>query len=558
MPALRLLCVGCSNYAPLRGLLGEQDPAVEWVEAPFGQVYPTLLDEGHDAWREAPDVCLVWTLPHRVSAGFAARLAGQVVPTEQILAEVDALAAAVRQAAARARVATLVMSWALPPDERGLGCGDWVAADGLAPTVARMNLRLAERLADVPSVSILDFARCLAVGGRRAFDPKLWMLGKIPFGRAVFEEVAAEVLAAVGAAAGRARKLLVLDLDDTLWGGIVGDDGWEQLQVGGTSAIGEAYSAFQHEIKRLARRGVILAVCSKNDERVALEALDRHPEMVIRRGDLAAWRINWGDKAENIRALVAELNLGLAATVFIDDSPAERARVREALPEVLVPEWPTDPARYVPALRGLRCFDTWRITDEDRARAASYAAERQRREVRATAQTLDEWLARLELQVESGSLSAADLPRAAQLINKTNQFNLTTRRMSERELAALAEQPGVRVLTFRVRDRFGEYGLTGLASMHIDGDAGRIEDFVLSCRVMGRGVEQRMLARLRDEALAHGCARLIARYVPTARNGPCRSFLSASGFRASGDLEWELEVGAASPVGAGALEAVTR
>ncbi len=558
MPALRLLCVGCSNYAPLRGLLREQDPALEWVEAPFGQVYPALLDAGHDAWRQPPDVCLVWTLPHRVSAGFAARLAGKAVPTEQILAEVDELAAAVRQAAGRARLATLVLSWALPPDERGFGCGDWIAADGLAPTVARMNLRLAERLADVPSVSLLDFARCLTASGRRAFDSKLWMLGKIPFGRGVFEEVAAEVLAAVGAAMGRTRKLLVLDLDDTLWGGIVGDDGWEQLQVGGASAVGEAYSAFQHEIQRLARRGVVLAVCSKNDEHVALEALDRHPEMVIRRGDLAAWRINWGDKAENIRALVAELNLGLAATVFIDDSPAERARVREALPEVLVPEWPADPARYASALRALRCFDTWRITEEDRTRAASYAAERQRREVRATAQTLDEWLGRLELEVEGRPLSSADLPRAAQLLNKTNQFNLTTRRMSERELAGLAEQPGVRVFTFRVRDRFGEYGLTGLASLRVDGDAARIEDFVLSCRVMGRGVEQQMLARLRDEALARGFTRLLARYVPTAKNGPCRSFLPDSGFRATGEPEWELELAAAAPVGAGALEAVTR
>lgn len=542
MAALRLLTIASDNFTPLNGALAalsDAELALAPVDAPFGQVFPTLLDAQAAAWAPPPDVTLVWARPERVLPAFARLLDGEPVEPAEIAADVDAFADAVLAAAGRARLVTLVATLAVTADQRGTGAGDWNGAAGIGPALARANLRLAERLAGAANVLLLDAGRWLATAGGGAADPKYWLMGKIPYGVRVFDEAALDVRAAMAATLGLTRKLLVLDLDHTLWGGIVGDEGWQNLDLGGTSPTGEAYLAFQRAIKALQRRGVALAICSKNDERVALEAIEKHPEMVLRTGDFAAWRINWRDKAENLRELLDELNLTTRAAVFIDDSPAERARVRDAWPEVLVPDWPGDPAQYATALRRLRCFDVVRVTTEDRARNAGYVAERRRRETRAQAATFDEWLASLELSITQSELNDADLPRAAQLLNKTNQFNLTTRRLTEAALRAFGAAQGRRVLTYRVSDRFGEYGLTGLTSLEIEGRVATIVDFVLSCRVMGRRVEHAIMDQLCQVASAAGCQLIVGRYIPTPRNGPCAGFLGECGFSKTAEGRWE-------------------
>ena len=225
---------------------------------------------------------------------------------------------------------------------------------------------------------MLDAQRWIAHSRESKQGQRLWYLGKIPYSDDVFGTVGREVVAATATIQGAARRLIVLDLDDTLWGGVVGDDGWESLRLGGHDSVGEAFVDFQRELRALSRRGILLALVSKNDEAVALEAIDRHSAMVLGRDDMVGWRINWSDKAANIVDLVASLNLGLQSVVFIDDSPYERARVRETLPEVLVPEWPTDPTDYVSTLTALTCFDTLTVSEEDRARTSMYAAERRR------------------------------------------------------------------------------------------------------------------------------------------------------------------------------------
>src|SRR5207248_5467611 len=239
--------------------------------------------------------------------------------------------------------------------------------------------------------------------------------------------------------------------------------------------------------------GVLLGIVSKNEESTALEAIRSHPEMVLRQDDFAGWRINWEDKAQNIVELVSELNLGLQSVVLIDDSPVERARVHEAFPDVLVPEWPSSPLDYTATLHGLRCFDTRLVSLEDRTRTEMYVTERKRHEVRTQVSSLEQWLASLNIQVEAEPLSEATLDRATQLLNKTNQMNLSTRRMIKEELQNWNQQPENTVLIFRVSDKFGDYGLVGVASFVLrDGNA-NVVDFVLSCRVMGRKVEETML-----------------------------------------------------------------
>jgi FkbH-like protein len=528
---LRCLLIADFNAANLAGLLENdgEPPRVEPLEPASGPVVAPLADANHDAWREKPELVVIWTRPEATIASFQRLIAQSAVEPGQLLAEVDAYAGLIRGAAQRARW-VLPVSWTLSPDLSGAGLGDWQPGRGLAHAVAAMNLRLADALDGSPNVHMLDAQRWVGAAGPDAFSPRLWYQGKIPFGHAVFEEAVRDIKAALRGLTGRSRKLIALDLDETLWGGIVGDVGWEGLRLGGHDAAGEAYVDFQEALKALTRRGVVLAIVSKNDEAVALEAIRRHPEMRLRLEDFAGWRISWDDKAKALEDLAAEVNLGLDAVVFIDDNPVERARIRESLPEVLVPEWPRHPMLYRHALASLRCFDQPALSDEDHSRTASYVAERERTGLRQRAGSAQEWLAGLGMTVTVERLDAGNLSRATQLLNKTNQMNLATRRMSDAELEAWASQPGRSVWAFRVSDRFGDSGLTGLASLQVAGERAQIVDFVLSCRVMGRHVEEVMTHWLVDRATRAGASETWAQYLPTAKNRPCLEFWKRSGF----------------------------
>jgi FkbH-like protein len=322
------------------------------------------------------------------------------------------------------------------------------------------------------------------------------------------------------------RKLVVVDLDDTLWGGIVGDVGWENLRLGGHDPEGEAFVEFQKQLLALTKRGIVLAVVSKNEESTALEAMRSHPEMIIRPEMLAAYRINWKDKAQNIVELAQELNLGIQSVVFLDDNPIERGRVREALPEVYVPDWPADPTHYPRALESLRCFDTPHLSAEDLERNAMYATERERNALRTKVSSMEEWLGTLGLTVRFEPLGGANLARATQLLNKTNQMNLRTRRLSEGELLAWAQQDGHEVWATHVSDRFGSAGLTGLLGLSREGGQVHVADFVLSCRVMGRRVEETLVWAGRRRAGALGGNALVIEPLATAKNKPCRDFFA--------------------------------
>jgi len=540
LPVVHGLLISDFNAQNLVGLLDNspEPPRFAIRHAPFGQVMQALTDPTMDGWQPEPDVLIVWTRPQSVLPGFQRLLENARPGAEPLSAQVDAFSEAVRAASTRARW-VLVVTWTLPTYERGLGLIDWKSEQGLARQLASANLRLAENLQALPNVYVLDAARWMALtGAEHAYNPKLWYLGKIAFGARVFQQAAQDIRAAVLAADGKARKLVLLDLDDTLWGGIVGDVGWEGIRLGGHDAIGEAFLDFQSGLKALKNRGILLGIVSKNDEQIALEAIRRHPEMVLRLEDFAAWRVNWDDKAANVRALVIELNLGLQSTVFIDDNPIERSRVRQALPEVLVPEWPEDTLYYRRALQSLTCFDAPTITEEDLERTRLYVTERLRAAAREESQTFDEWLRSLETRVIVEPLAAVNLPRTAQLLNKTNQMNLATRRLTEAELQAWACGQGRGVWTFRVQDRYGDSGLTGIASLQLEGESACIVDFVLSCRVMGRRVEETMLSYLSQAARELGARQLDATYLPTSKNGVCLAFWKErSGFEQLPDGE---------------------
>jgi FkbH-like protein len=272
-----------------------------------------------------------------------------------------------------------------------------------------------------------------------------------------------------------------------------------------------------------------LAIVSKNEESTALEALRNHPEMALRPEDFAGWRINRRDKAENIVELVSELNLGLQSAVFIDDNAAERSRVAEALADVLVPNWPENPLAYLGALYELRCFDTSSLTEEDLGRARIYAAERDRRTEMRSVLSVDDWLRSLQIRIRVEELDEGNLERTAQLYNKTNQMNLTTRRMTAHELWRWAQQENHKLWSYRVSDRLGDAGLTGILGLEVDDGRAFVADFVLSCRIIGRKVEEAMIATAVDYCRVNGLRELIATYIPTAKNTPCLEFFRRSG-----------------------------
>jgi FkbH-like protein len=525
------------NISNLAGYL-RNEPRLESLDlqvAPYGQVLQSLMQREALISESRLDLVVVWTRPESVIPSFAEVLNCPTLSRDsslfaQLLAEIDQYAAYILALQEDIRL-VLVPSWVSSAGSSHSPLPfmlELKKETGVARLLMQMNVRLAEKLESARNIFLLDAQRWIA--RQNGFSPKLWYMAKIPFSNDLFKEAAKDIAACVQGLEGKAKKLLVLDLDDTLWGGVVGDVGWQNLRLGGHDYMGEAYADFQKALKALTRRGVLLGLVSKNEESVALDAIRNHPEMVLKLDDFAGWKINWRDKAQNIADLAAELNLGLQSVVFIDDHPAERARVHEALPEVLVPEWPEDCMLYTSTLMSLRCFDTPSISQEDLQRTKLYASERERTALRAQVSDFNEWLISLELTIKVEKLNPANLQRAVQLLNKTNQMNLATRRMTESEMMAWAAQPGCKVWTFRVSDRLGDSGLTGLASVEVLGTQACIADFLLSCRVMGRKVEETMLHVAVKHAHAAGATEILAEYIPTAKNQPCLEFWSRSGF----------------------------
>jgi FkbH-like protein len=494
------------------------------TSAPFGQVMPTLLQRSGGFWTRRYDLVVVWTFPGSVVPPFNDRQNYEAAAAEDIDRGVDEFAAAI-SGAADGVGSVFVPTWVSSALDAPRPSFEMNPTTGLTFTLWRMNLRLAEKLASKSNVTLFNTDRWLREAGSTAFSDKLWYLSKTPYSKAVFERAADDLVATLRGAKGRRRKVVIVDLDNTLWGGVVGDVGRDAIRLGGHDPIGEAYAQFQRALKRLSQEGVVLAIASKNEEATALDAIDGHAEMILRSSDFAAWRINWSDKAQTIVELMTELNLGLESAVFIDDSPYERNRVREALPDVLVPEWPSDPLEYAKALRDLRCFETPVLSVEDRARSQMYVTDRERKALKNDVGSMEAWLAMLQLEVQVERLSTATLERAAQLLNKTNQMNLSTRRLSTTEFFAWASEEGHQVWTFRVKDRFGDYGLCGIASVAFDGLQARLVDFLLSCRAMGRGVEDAIIGVICEKVRAEGATCLTAAYIATLKNKPCMRWI---------------------------------
>jgi FkbH-like protein len=411
-----------------------------------------------------------------------------------------------------------------------LGNNEHRLAGSKAAFLARLVGRL-RPMAEAAGVDILAVDEWAARDGLAAWhDRGLWHRAKqelSPAAAPLYGDLLARMFSA---RQGRSYKCLVLDLDNTLWGGVVGDDGLEGLVLGQGSALGEAFTAFQHYVRELSRRGVILAVCSKNDEKNALEPFEKHPEMVLRRGDIASFVANWSDKAANIRSIAAELNIGLDSLVFVDDNPFERSLVRQELPMVAVPEVGDDPTNFAQTLADAGYFESLTITQEDRDRVGQYQGNRQRQALLASATDLPAYLRSLDMQLTWRCFDEIGLARTVQLINKTNQFNLTTKRYEEADVLAVMRDMRAFGLQLRLLDRFGDNGIISIIIGRMQQEDLLIDTWLMSCRVLGRQVEATTLNLIVAEARRLGASRLLGDYVPTQKNSMVRDHYEKLGF----------------------------
>jgi FkbH-like protein len=324
-------------------------------------------------------------------------------------------------------------------------------------------------------------------------------------------------------------KALVVDLDNTLWGGVIGADGMAGIQLG-PEYPGAAYQEMQRALLDLHHRGILLAVCSKNNHDDAMEAIERHPGMLLKSSHFAAIRINWADKAQNLREIAAELKIGVDALAFLDDNPIECQLVRAELPDVFVIDMPREPMELARAVRVCPVFERLSISAEDQQRGAYYQSQREREQAEQSISSREDFYRSLQQEAEISPLTTATLARVAQLTNKTNQFNLTTRRYNEQQITAMVANPGWNCFSIRVKDRFGDNGLVGVAIMHTQDAICEIDTFLLSCRVIGRTVETAFLSFLAHRAQAQGARQVQGWFLPTGKNAPARDFYSSHGF----------------------------
>lgn len=524
----------------LGSLLAQRGLYARFTVAPFGQIYQSLLDPGSEVRAAAADVTLVLARLEDVCARPFAELASLDPIRVQAAradahAEIERLCGAVSSFEAATTGTVLIGTLPTPPTTP-LGVLDASHAASVTQLARECNLAMWRAVQKSRRLRLVDVDAVIArLGAARAWDARMALIAGCPLSAAGLRHLADQLTRTIAALMLPAAKVIVLDLDNTLWGGIVGEDGPGGIAIGPTG-VGAAFAAFQEALLALRAQGVLLAIASKNNEADALEILDNHPGMRIRREHVAARQISWGTKSEALRALAKELSLGTDSFVFIDDSPTECAEVRSVLPEVTVVQLPDDPARYVEVLRAVPQLDRMSLTDEDRMRAAAYAAETARADARAAAQgdpdALRAYRRSLELVVRVRRVGDADVARTAQLTQKTNQFNLTTIRRSEADIEALRRDPAWRLYALDVTDRFGDYGTTGLVFAHRLGDSTTwdLDTVLLSCRVLGRGVESALLRLVTGDLMAAGARRLTGRLIPTPKNAPARDFLPRHGF----------------------------
>jgi FkbH-like protein len=500
----------------------------------YGSYVDELLNSASALAAFHPDLVLI-ILDQEEIAGRLPELCADGIGAEvdQEIDECVARMAQLLQSYRSSSSARILLQGLVVPDCTSLGdVGDANLANSLPNSIQRLNQRMAALCGTISDCVFFDVDRLAARHGRVNWcDARMYLASRLPVSAQFFREYSRGLVRSFSTLFRASRKVLCTDLDNTLWGGILGEDGAEGIATG-SAFPGNCYLEYQEYLKQLSARGILLAIVSKNNEADVREAFSlRSADLALGLDSFVAHKISWNEKATSIRELAKELSLGLDSFVFVDDNPVECAAIRQQLPDVAVVEAPVlEPWRLVEVLSQQPFFDAAVVTDDDVNRVKEYKAQAQRAELANSVNSRDEFLASLGIVCTFQSALLAPLARAVQLLAKTNQFNLTTRRRSAAEVEEFSSAVGGQAVVVRVRDRFGDAGVVGLALARNQGDACVIDSLLLSCRVIGRGIETALLAYLGDQALRTGATRLVGEFIASKKNTPCAEFYSEHGF----------------------------
>lgn len=501
---------------------------------PFGQPLQQLLDERSPLHDFDPNFMMLHFELDALLPGLLRRRSGDGPEgwRDAVREVIVAIEPAVRAALDTTDAVVLLTNFT-GPDCYELGIADSRSEFGQQEFFAQLNSSLARTFRSEPRVQIVDLCRLMAYHGRsRARDRRLYYVAKLPWHESFLPVLADELVRHIGAALGRIRKCLVVDLDNTLWGGVLGEDGPEGILVGMGDPVAEAHMDLQRSILALRKRGVLLAVCSKNNPEDVDEVFRLRTDMPLKREDFVCMEVGWDLKHEGLKRIAAELNVGTDSLVFLDDNPAEVELIRQLMPEVECVAVPEDPALRPSCLDRVHGLERAVITAEDLAKTRQYHEHAKRSSERRQFSDLRGYLMSLATRVSIRVVSADMLPRAQQLFAKTNQFNLTTRRYTAGEIEGLVRDPAAAIVMAHAEDRFGDIGWIGAVVVRgLDRDEASIDAFVLSCRAMGRGIESALLNHVTRRCFERPvCGRVVAQFLPTAKNAPVREFYDDHGF----------------------------
>ena len=544
LPPYKLAVMGdCATQhlaTALRGYGAHIGLGLSVFDADYNQIDAQVMDPGSELYHFAPNAVLIQMCTEKLYESFC----GTPLHRRAFFAE-DVYNRITRiwdQLNAQIRTTVLQCNFPLL-DDGAFGQYGSKTADSFLFQQRKLNYLLMEGCQKIKNVYLIDLDAIQANCGREKFsDPKLYYIAKMPVSVEVLPEVAKKVLDQIQALRGVTKKCVVLDLDNTLWGGVIGDDGLSGIQIG-ELGTGHAFSDFQAWLKELKNRGMLLAVCSKNNEPAAKEPFEKHPEMILRLEDISMFVANWEDKASNIRNIQKTLNIGMDSLVFLDDNPFERNLVRSMIPEITVPELPEDPALYLQYLRSLNLFETASYSAEDAGRTQQYRQQAERAVFESSFQSYEDYLKGLEMKAVAAPFDVFHYPRIAQLTQRSNQFNLRTVRYTEAEIEAISRDEHKITLYFTLKDKFGDHGLISVVILDkLEDNSLFVSEWLMSCRVLKRGMEEFITNKILQTAAENGCTKVIGEYLPTPKNAMVKDLYEAMGFERVGENRFEAEV----------------
>lgn len=524
----------------LKGYAYEFGYGLNVFDADYNQILAQIMDPSSELYESSPESVLFFLCTEKLQEQFyqtEAQRRSTFADSKfvEIVSYWDTL---------DARVSVSILHFLfLERDDMVFGSFSAGLADSFLYQVRKLNFLLTEEAAKRKNIFLIDLNQIALMAGDEMFhDSKMYYVAKMPLSTEVLPLVAKRVVEVIVAMKGQIKKCVVLDLDNTLWGGVIGDDGMEGIQIG-ELGVGHAFEDLQRWLKELKNRGIILTVCSKNNEDTAKEPFEKHPEMVLRLDDISMFVANWEDKASNIRMIQETLNIGMDSMVFLDDNPFERNLVRSMIPEITVPELPEDPAEYLTYLKGLNLFETASYSKEDADRTKQYQAEIGRVSLQKQYESFEDYLKSLEMKAVAAPFDTFHFARIAQLTQRSNQFNLRTVRYTEADIARMAEDEKYITLYYTLEDKFGDHGLISVIIMEKQEDNTLFLDtWLMSCRVLKRGMEEYIINKVIETAKNAGYEFVIGEYLKTPKNAMVEHIYEKMGFEPKGENRYMANV----------------